>query len=370
MPRFALTTEASLVLLTALSRSGTAQVSGAGESLAITIPLALGRTAYDIALTGANPALRTAGLTHVAMTVDGAPAHLVLAGRLFARVLATLIDECGADAFEPKQAGLLFETALTDQIEAVETQLGCDIAIETAAPFRDDSCDRSAPDMTGFAFNVAGRGDVNYEAALFLPEPAAFTFAKRVFGTGANKGAHDPETIVSLRVGTTTITEDQLRQLEPGDVLLLETNTLSDQRLLLSISEAIGTMLRLADRDHFLEGPFQSLTAPALRPYVSTISALATNANGKTAAGMKPQSGVAANSDRGTELFQIDVDLARTRLPMSVLETIDLDKPFDLPHDINGPVSLFVGDLRVAEGRLVRSSETVGVRIEQVNADE
>lgn len=298
----------------------------------------------------------------VDLTINDTPAQVFLPQALYDRTIAALFDGAPATDFAPDVAALLLETALADELEAIEIGFGVALRVTHVAAVDNDGDEALEDGSDDGANGAAGNGashEANIAMTLIRPgEPALpllanlpQPFLKQVVDVWC-RGPDldtwdDPNVVVSIRVGATTLTERQLATLDAGDVVVLDRTPLTAHRLMLVVHDELAAFLDISGSDNHLVSPLTSIKAAQFQPYV--------------AAGDVFRSGAGA--------FTVHAELARTQLAISTLETIDAGAPFDLPHGIDGPVSLFVGDMRIADARLVRADGELGLRITKVFDD-
>jgi len=307
----------------------------------------------------------------VDLTINDAPAQVFLPRALYDRTLATVFDGAPVTDFAPDVAALLLETALADELEAIEIGFGVALRITHVAAVDESDRSNAVDDDGGESLEDGLRDGGNREASngatydanvamtMIRPgEPAlplmahlSQPFLKQVVDVWC-RGPDldtwdDPNVVVSIRVGATTLTERQLATLDAGDVVVLDRTPLTAHRLMLVVHDELAAFLDISGPDNHLVSSLTSIQATQFQPYV--------------AAGDVFRSGAAA--------FTVHAELARTELAISTLEAIDAGAPFDLPHGIDGPVSLFIGDMRIADARLVRADGELGLRITKVFDD-
>jgi flagellar motor switch/type III secretory pathway protein FliN len=282
----------------------------------------------------------------VSFEIDGERGYLLAATQLLLLPVAALFDGRHSRALGAEHAELILEASLSEKIEAIEHALDANIQIEAVTRMKPAE-GLAREQVNGLAYVTLEFETGNGGQALadcFLPPAVA---ARLV--TVWHDFDPDMDVTAELRLGTTSLTVSQIADLQAGDVVMLERTPLHDRRLLLVVEDCAAVMLDLADDDEAtMRGAFESMETPALEPFVA-----------------RP---------RGPDWYERDlvpltVTLARMQLPFSRLAAINLDAPFELPGGLDGPVSLWAGDIELAVGRLVLAGDGFGLRITEANKD-
>jgi flagellar motor switch/type III secretory pathway protein FliN len=287
-------------------------------------------------------------LQGIAITIDGAACEILAPRQLLMKIFAVTLGDNAGEHLNPKQAALLLEALAADTLDTIERTLGVSITIDAADPpgtIR-DATSQADTQFTDLVFDVAWPGQQAEAVICRLPTDIVLRAIEHWFSTAG--GALDPDHAfdVRVRVGSSTLTEQQLRAISPGDVVVLSGSRLGRGQVELIAEHTVSLPVDIAGPSPILTDSFQCVGSATLKRRLGL-----------------PSEAIAP--DR----FRLDVDLAHSTATLAMLASLEVGGELDLPTGIDGPVTIFIGDLEVGSGRLVRSGSELGVMFDRVSAD-
>jgi type III secretion protein Q len=312
----------------------------------------LGQQSAELGLSALPHAVLRPLLMHVVdCTIDGAAAQFVASPRLVETLVGGVLPGVHVMDLSPQTRALALEAALTDGLDALETQLGAGITLNAVTDSRDPAIDLLTPNV-GVRIALDGAAPVMLPA--HIPEAVLRKLIALQLGVTVNDAQLDPEVPLAVRIGRTTSTQSEVASLTENDVLLLDETLLDDDRLCLIVDESYGVMGELDGKSLKLDGPL----APVEQSWLQRFTASAAADRGR-----RPQPSGNGSSNPPDPPTIVVVDLAYRLARLSELLRISASDPVALPQGIDGIVELRVGRRRIATGRLARVGAAVGVRI-------
>lgn len=166
----------------------------------------------------------------------------------------------------------------------------------------------------------------------------------------------DPRFGLRMEIGRSTLSAADLRRLDAGDVVWIETASHAREGIALELAGAAGRTWRCRVKHHSLR--------------IITIDD-STAATSRTAAAVRDNDmGV---SNMGAERWQVDVpvtfDLGELKIRLEDLERLQPGHIIDLPQDVStAVVSVRVAGGTIAEGTLIAIGKRLGVRLTRILA--
>ncbi len=272
--------------------------------------------------------------------IDGEPAALYLPPGLYYWCVETVFGGKFRDKLDSSMAGLLFESALADQLDRLESALGLTIEIKNAVftPIE------SIPEDINLALRVDRKGRGAQIVFASVNENVAAHIVELWCGACESSQA-DAHVSVSARVGATEVARQDLQSLKVADVLLVDRSPLLAKKILLVVEESLCTLLEHKGDQFFLDQPFGAIDTPAHCHFFLGQQAEA------------------------SQNVVVAIDLARTMVPVSRIGALMLGEPFELPHGIDGPLEIYDGQTLIAAGKLVKAGDNLGVQITRRHFD-
>jgi flagellar motor switch/type III secretory pathway protein FliN len=155
-----------------------------------------------------------------AVEIDGRTAQLILPHALLDLIFRNADPSLAASALRPEHAALLLEFALSDALGAIETALGCSIALMSVAEGTGGR--ENAPDaFLPVALQLQGAGTFWCQLRLEAPYLLALARYLDKISAAPPRRMHLPLP-VRLRWAMAELTLSELRGLSPGDIILVD----------------------------------------------------------------------------------------------------------------------------------------------------
>jgi type III secretion protein Q len=281
----------------------------------------------------------------VEITVDGAPATLIVARPLIKALVGALDRDQGVDHLDPRHLALVLELALGGALSTLEKGLGWRLAIGSVGASSD-----AADDPASLAFRIVVDGLGSFSGALSLPPLYAIGLARFLDRCA---GGVVPEIAlpvpVSVRIGAVTCSVGETATLLPGDVVMADDHC----------REARTAVAVLAEH---LAAPVE-VTADGAR-----LIALPARVQGSIWEWSMESGGGGSPADlEKTDLDDIPVklvfELGRVELSLAEIRQLAPGALLPMSRLVEESVDISANGRRIGRGSLVRIGNNVGVRI-------
>jgi type III secretion protein Q len=160
------------------------------------------------------------------------------------------------------------------------------------------------------------------------------------------------QTNVSLRVGWTEITLEDLEAIGEGDGIILDSDELSRQKMMAVVAEHFAQSVEIRARELVLEGPL------LFRPQDNTRKFFMADENNEQSSRNRPM-----ESDIQGLPIRLIFELGRVDVPLSELENMNTGYVFDLARQPTRAVDILANGRKIGNGEVVRIGESLGIRV-------
>jgi type III secretion protein Q len=284
----------------------------------------------------------------VTLSLDGEEGELSLPRKLIDFLLAGVDPALSLDRLHPDRAAIVIEFALAAALDALEAALGWRLAVTSLDPSRKGP---ERPDLVALSFglSIAGLGTFACELRLALGRAVKVIWHLDQ-RTGFGRADVDLPVPVCLRLAATKLTVSEVRNLSPGDVVLVDDDCRPDGAAVAVIAEYLVAPVQLASAGGLLAAyPTRGRGSPwewsmDNEPEASRRSA--------------PDA-----SDLDDLPLRVVFEVGRLELSLGDLRqmapgtVLPLGRPFDEALDI------MANGRRIGRGEIVRIGDSLGVRV-------
>lgn len=283
----------------------------------------------------------------VLVRIDETDAELTMPRSLIDALIESVDRQLSLDGIAAETAAMVLELALNDALVAVESCLGCRLALVSVGPKRPDAI---AAEWVTLAFKAEIDGLGSSICELSLAAEDAWRLLQGLERCAGAAGDIAPPIAVSLRAAATTLSVGALGRLVPGDVVLADMESRPD-----------GTAIAVIG-DH--------LVAPAeVGPTGGLLSARPVAGRGS------PWEWSMDNRNEGTEAVALEdselddlpvrivFELGRVELPLGEIRRLARGAVIPLARAFDEPLDIVANGRRLGRGALVRIGQNLGVRI-------
>jgi type III secretion protein Q len=334
--------EESSLVLPAISPAGADSLNAFYRSRrALVFPLA-GHTAT---ITTSWPRTQddSADTCRVDLTVDDAPATLIVSRSLIKALVGALDPDQGVEHLDPRHLALVLEFALGGALSALEKGLGWRLAIGSVGTSGD-----AANDPASLAFRIVIEHLGSFSGALSLPPLYAIGLARFLDRcAGGVVPEIDLPVPVSVRIGAVTCSVGEIATLLPGDVVMADYH---------------GGRTAVAVLAEHLAAPVE-VAADGAR-----VTARPVRVHGSIWEWSMESGGDGSQADREkTDLDDVPVklvfELGRVELSLAEVRQLAPGALIPLPRLVEESVDISANGRRIGRGSLVRIGDNLGVRI-------
>lgn len=282
----------------------------------------------------------------IALKADNDQAELVVSEALIALMLNDLDPALSLDALGPERTALVTEFALSEALGALEQVIGCQLSVIAVSKGAGKWTGPDRPGLplvlylerVGIAWAVLrlGAGDIG-RLAYFLDRSA-----------GADRAGLDVPVAFRVRTAAVSLTVDEMRRIEPGDILLVDDMVRQADSGVAVIGEHFVVPVEIGPSGYRLGSRIRrgrgsswewSLNQPAMM-------------QGPLESGSLDQLGVRIHFETGN----LELDLADVQKlgPGSVVP---------LTRSREDGLDIVANGRRIGRGKFVRIGESTGVRI-------
>lgn len=290
----------------------------------------------------------------VALDISGEPAEFVVPGPLLRALAADLDPSLQFEFLAPEHRAIVLEYALTEALEAMEAALAqpaqpCRISVLAADEARGRQTRQGAQPEFAVSFSVEGLGDapglLRSEAHTLLRLAKAMErqapAAPAPFLAELPVPAH-------LRWAAVELTVAELKSLNAGDIILLDTFCREPETAVLVLGEHLGARVRI------LPGGYELLETP--RPLAAADLAWCLEEH---PAGSGPLA-ICAPKDLPITLF---VELTQFQSSLAEVRALKQGAQINAVKDRDAHFDLIAAGTRIGRGALTMLGSGVGVRV-------
>jgi type III secretion protein Q len=280
------------------------------------------------------------------LAVDGEWGALVVPLRLIDAIAAALPGAHSVAGLKSEDAAIVLELVLTDALDALEAALGIRLSI---VGLRHAQANARRQESLGVMLRMGDFGPTPCELAL-APHHARRLAALLDRMAGPPAAALDLDLPACLRVAAATLTLGSLRDLSPGDIVLVEQASRPDDSAVLVIAEHLVAPVTI-------EPDGCRLTAPPEGGRETTWEwSMEDNIDpGKT----KRLEDAALDAIPVRVIFE----LGRVELPLKELAALAPGAFVPLVRPVDEALDIVANGKRIGHGTLVRIGDSLGVRI-------
>jgi type III secretion protein Q len=337
---------------TGLSQSLDVQLALAfGPTLPCTISFPVGHDAVALTLAHASR-LPTIPLLTICIsgTINGEPFQAYVDWAHVDACLESLAPGLAAATLSAETKALLFEAALAAQLDEVERALDAKIQFQTIEMLKKRAEDWAQPNIK---FMITWGNQQPRTAYATVPKDFERRLIRAWSGRVDSQADADPELAVTVRVGSVSLTVDEILELAVDDVLVLDETPLYNKQCCLVIGERLTALGNINANQLMLTEPL----ALAESSWNAKYCLADTNARPERRDGQQE-----------TPRTKLAVDLARQKIRISQLLGIDLSRSIGLPKSIETGVEVYAGQKSIGFGNIVRVGDAIAVRLVRVNA--
>jgi type III secretion protein Q len=282
----------------------------------------------------------------VALRLDGESGALWLPQSLLDMLVNSVDPTLSLDRLGPDRAAIILEFALDSALAAVETNLGCRLAVDSYSrqvERRED--DGQLP--LYFTLEIEGLATTGCE--LRIPPDYALRLAEGLDRhAGIGRSVLDLPIAVSLRVAAATLAAAEVERLSPDDVVLVDASCEPSDAVIAVIGERLVASVAPAPEGlHLATYPIRGATSSWAWSMPTDAMAGAWEADAET-------------DNRSVRVL---FEIGRFELPASQVKQLapNFLLPLEPPHDRT--VDIVVDGQRIGRGTLMRIGNRTGVRV-------
>jgi type III secretion protein Q len=286
--------------------------------------------------------------SRVTLSIDGEEGELSLPRKLVEVLIAGVDPALSLDRMRPDRAAIVVEFALAAPLDALEATLGWRLALTSiGAPHKGPS----RPDLVALSFALTFARFGTFICELRLAPGRALNVIRNLDQSTAFAGADvDLPVPVSLRFAAATLTVGDVRDLSPGDVVIVDEHGGTDGTAVVVIAEHLVAPIQL-------NAAGGVLTA---HPTRGCGSQWEWSMDNKSEPSRRPVTEALELDELPLrivfEVGRLELSLGDVR-QMAPGTVLPLSRPFDEALDI------MASGRRIGRGEIVRIGDSLGVRI-------